>query len=456
MQLKLWQQVNLSLLLPILIASIIVLYAVYTLGTVSKRIDFIETADDINLTLLELRRYEKNILLFNEEENTRKFYEHLSLLDAQVRAAENQIVEEIQRKSYKPLLENIRKYRDSVQELISAVRTEHDLLDDIRPMGRIIEQKAWRRDAALELRRHEKNYIIYRERSAVDRVHQIASSLARSQPDLQVSLSQYSRVFDALRRSEETKAGLIETMRREGRAIEKITLDFAGRKREAIDRAISGSRRLLIASLVVLLVSTTLVALHFSTNVARTLRTMEKSFARLTRGDFAYGIDIQSARAPAEILSFIGAYNETIDKLRDSRAQLEETLAELEHANRELLDRQDELVEARKMTAMRLLASEIAHEINNPLSSLSMFLGVCHEELREDEAKKGAIALMLKEVSRCRLVLNELVDFARKEPLKLREVNPVVLLKDAVKVVRGQHEDRLVHLDVFSCTMRVR
>jgi signal transduction histidine kinase len=160
-------------------------------------------------------------------------------------------------------------------------------------------------------------------------------------------------------------------------------------------------------------------------------------------------MDAQSAKAPAEILSFIGAYNKTIDKLGESKAELDFTLAELERTNRELVERQDELVEARKLTAMRLLASEIAHEINNPLSTLSMFLGVCNEELPEDDPKKETIAIMLKEMSRCRAVLSELVDFARKEPLKLREVNPVDLLKDALKVVRGQNEGRLVHLAVF-------
>ena len=73
MRLKLWKQVNLSLLLPVLIASAVILYAVYNLGTISNRIKFIEIADDINLTLLELRRYEKNILLFHEDENVTMF-----------------------------------------------------------------------------------------------------------------------------------------------------------------------------------------------------------------------------------------------------------------------------------------------------------------------------------------------------------------------------------------------
>ncbi|MDP2157850.1 MAG: hypothetical protein Q8K68_09110, partial [Nitrospirota bacterium] len=64
-----------------LIASAAIIYAVFSLATISNRIKFIEIADDINLTLLELRRYEKNILLFHEDENINIFHEYLAKLE---------------------------------------------------------------------------------------------------------------------------------------------------------------------------------------------------------------------------------------------------------------------------------------------------------------------------------------------------------------------------------------
>ncbi len=446
MPLKLWQQVNLSLLLPILISAAIVLYAVFTLGTISNRIDFMERADDINLTLLELRRYEKNIVLFKEEQNITKFYEHLRQLDTRVGEAERQIVEEINKQSYKPLLANIETYKDSGRRLIRAIKTEQELLEQIRPLGRTIENSAARKDRALDLRRFEKNYIIYGERSAVEKVHRIAEELVRSEPGMRPAVLDYTRVFDSLTRSEAAKDGLIEAMRQSGRAIEKITLEFSQNKRNAIDKTIASSRRLLIVSLVFLIVSTITVACLFSTNVARTLKTMEKSFARLKEGDFAYGIDVHSGNAPREILSFAQAYNQTIDRLGESKAELDITLAKIEITNRELIERQDELVEARKLSAMRLLAAEIAHEINNPLSSLTVFLRMFYEDMRDDDTKKEALTLMIKEVDRCQAVLRELVDFARKEPLKFRKVNPSELVREAVDIVCEQHRDSRVRI----------
>ncbi|MFA4828306.1 MAG: ATP-binding protein [Thermodesulfovibrionales bacterium] len=436
-----------SLLLPTFIASAIILYAVYNLGTISRKINFIEKADDINITLLELRRYEKNILLFREDENIKKFYEYLEQMDTKVRNAENEIVEEVNKLNYKPLLENIKIYKESVNSLISSVKTEQKLEEDIRPLGRIIENKASSKAMALDIRRYEKNYIIYREQKAVDKLHQIVKELVRAQPELSVPVSNYMKVFDSLTESESLKENSVEKIRHSGRAIEKITREVSDRKRAAIDKTISTSKNLLVVSFMFLIVATCIVGCLFSMSAVKTIKMMEKSFGRLKNGDFTYGIDLNTDSAPEEITSFVKTYNQTIDNLGTSRAELENTLKKLERANKELIEKQDELVENRKLTAMRLLASEIAHEINNPLSSLTTFLNMFYEDMHADETKKEALTLMLKEVNRCQALIRELGDFARKEPLKFKEVNPIDLITEAADIVREQNRDCNINLD---------
>lgn len=446
MRLKLWKQVLLSLLLPTFIASAIILYAVYNLDTIFHRINFIEKADDINITLLELRRYEKNILLFKEEENIKKFYEYLQELEHKVRAAENEILEEINKMAYKPLLSDIKTYKESVDSLISSVKTEQKLEEDIRPLGRIIENKAASKATALDLRRYEKNYIIYREQKAVDKLHQIAKELVRTQPELSAPVRNYMKAFDSLVGIEFLKENSVEKIRYSGRAIEKATKEFSRKKRNVIDTTISTSKKLLVGSFIFLIVSTCIVGCLLSTNVVKTLNTVEKSFGRLKDGDFTKGIDLNTYRAPEEIISFVKTYNQTIGKLGASRAELEHTLKKLEDANKELVEKQDELVEAKKLTAMRLLASEIAHEINNPLSSLTIFLRMFYEDMKTDDAKKEALELMLNEVSRCQSLIRELADFAKKEPMKFKEINPAELIREAAGIVREQNRGCNINL----------
>ena len=200
MRVKLWKQVSLSLLLPVLIASAIVIYAVYNLDTISKRIKFIEIADDINLTLLELRRYEKNILLFHEDANIKLFHKYLEQIDKKISEAENEIIEEPNRLVYGQLKEAIKSYRESANLLISNVITEKKQLEDIRPLGRLIEENALSKEKALELRRYEKNYIIYKEELALDNVRRLALELERRQPALGISVTifEISKFADSL------------------------------------------------------------------------------------------------------------------------------------------------------------------------------------------------------------------------------------------------------------------
>ena len=449
MRVKLWKQVSLSLLLPVLIASAIVIYAVYNLGTISKRVKFIEIADDINLTLLELRRYEKNILLFHEDANIKLFHKYLEQIDKKISEAENEIIEKPNRLVYRQLKEEIKSYRGSANLLISNVATEKKLLEDIRPLGRLIEKTALSKEKALELRRYEKNYIIYKEELALINVRRIAGELESRQPELGMSVTAYMKLFNSFVKNESIKDELVNKLRDSGRSIEKLTMEFADKKRHAIDNTISASRKLLIFSFIFLVISTSALAFLFSSSILKVLKTVGTTFDRLKSGDFNYGIDLHDGNAPEEIMSFARSYNQTIEALGSSKVELENTLRKLEDANRELIENQEAIVEAKKFTAMRLLASEIAHEINNPLSSLTTFLGICCEESPADEQKKEILDLMLKEVNRCRSILRELVEFAKKEPLRIKAVNPASLLKDAIKVVLKQHEKSAVNLTAF-------
>jgi two-component system NtrC family sensor kinase len=130
------------------------------------------------------------------------------------------------------------------------------------------------------------------------------------------------------------------------------------------------------------------------------------------------------------------------------QTELRFALNKLAETNQELEDSQDELVEARKTSAMRLLAAEIAHEINNPLSSVAVFLGTFYDDLGGDTASQANVAIMLNEVRRCQAVLRELVDFARREPLGLKEVHPARLVQEAIDAVSAQNRKEGVKLTV--------
>lgn len=448
MHFKLWKHVFLSLLLPGVLALGTTLYAMYNIDKISYRVSLIEVADDINLNLLELRRYEKNILLLYEENNVRTFYQYLAQIEERTNARKGEILAVMSPTDYEALLDDFRAYRDTATSIVRCVELKKKLLEDIRPLGRAVENAAREREQALELRRYEKNYIIYREPLAIAEQHRIARGMRAREPGIAGPLGKYLEVIEAIVENQALKDAHVEKIRETGRRIEAITMRFSAREREAIGRTIASSKKMLVASIVLLLGSIAGVAYLLTRNVLGSLKAIERSFKHLAAGDFTHGVELDTANLPDEVHSFVTAYNSTMHRLGIVQAELRFALNKLAVTNQELEDSQDELVEARKISAMRLLASEIAHEINNPLSSVSVFLGTFYDDLGSDAAGKANVAIMLNEVRRCQAVLRELVDFARREPLSLKEVHPAALVQEAMDAVTAQHKGEGVRLMV--------
>ena len=448
MHFKLWKQVLLSLLLPGLFALGITLYAIYNVGKISQRVSLIEVADDINLNLLELRRYEKNILLLYEETNVKTFYEYLGQIEERTNQRKGEILAIMSPEEYEALIDDYRAYRVTATSIVQCIELKKKLLEDIRPLGRAVEDAARDREQALELRRHEKNYIIYGEPLAIAEQHRIARRMLTLQPAIEGLLGKYLGVFEDLVENQAVKDAHVAKIRETGRRIEAITTRFSARERESIRKTIAASKKLFIASFVLLLSSIASVAYLLTRSVLQSLKSIEGSFNHLTKGDFSHDVELATANIPDEVHSFVAAYNSTMHRLGIVQEELRSALDRLAETNQELLDRQDELVEARKISAMRMLASEIVHEINNPLTSVAMFLGTFYDELEADDAGKAHVTMMINEIRRCQSVLRELVDFARREPLCLEEVHPAALVRDACDVVTAQSRKADIRLSV--------
>jgi len=110
---------------------------------------------------------------------------------------------------------------------------------------------------------------------------------------------------------------------------------------------------------------------------------------------------------------------------------LRETTAEMQRRERELRDKQEQLVQAGKLATLGELTTGVAHELNNPLNNIGLFVGNAVDLIELAVTDKGEILGELRhaiqQVSKATGIISHLRTFGRaapvsREPISLREV----------------------------------
>jgi signal transduction histidine kinase len=110
------------------------------------------------------------------------------------------------------------------------------------------------------------------------------------------------------------------------------------------------------------------------------------------------------------LLKRYGAHvTELNDALRENQAQLEDRIAE---RTRELHEAQAQLLHQEKMAAFGLLAAGIAHEVGNPLASISSIVQILRRR-DADAYTREKLQLVAEQLQRIQGIVRELVNFSR-------------------------------------------
>lgn len=108
----------------------------------------------------------------------------------------------------------------------------------------------------------------------------------------------------------------------------------------------------------------------------------------------------------------------------------------------ELKKIENRLQEARKMAAIGRLSAGIAHEIRNPLASISGSIELLAQDLLfEDATQQRLLQIVLKESTRLNHLISDFLGFSRLEGKEQSDTNIISLLKDMVFLFRSQCPD---------------
>jgi two-component system NtrC family sensor kinase len=130
---------------------------------------------------------------------------------------------------------------------------------------------------------------------------------------------------------------------------------------------------------------------------------------------------VEHGRLRAEALERARRLEETVAQLRDAELRASARLAAQQAA-------ESRLVQAAKLVAVGEMAAGVAHELNNPLTTVSGFAELILDETPSDAPYRADLEMVLHEARRARSVVRRLLDFARQgERVRARaDINEIV------------------------------
>jgi hypothetical protein len=178
-------------------------FAYKELQTISKRLVLVETADDITNTFLEVRRYEKNFLLFKNQESLDELQKYLGTLKNTIDTIKAEIAQEIGSNNASMMKQSIAEYERYITMIAENFVAQEELEKLVRIKGRQVEQKLGteRLQEFHVLRRHEKNIMLYKNQDAYAEFKRVydSSSLISQPPikDYEALVTNLYRLYDA-------------------------------------------------------------------------------------------------------------------------------------------------------------------------------------------------------------------------------------------------------------------
>jgi two-component system sensor histidine kinase HydH len=125
------------------------------------------------------------------------------------------------------------------------------------------------------------------------------------------------------------------------------------------------------------------------------------------------------------------------DRERMQRRRVETTKLELERVYTELRENIEQLKKNERLSAAGQLSASLAHEIRNPLASISGAAGILSRGHASAEDRTECLEILTKESQRLNTLLTNFLDFARPRLPRMQMIEPLEMVQSVA--VLAQH-----------------
>ena len=177
-------------------------------------------------------------------------------------------------------------------------------------------------------------------------------------------------------------------------------------------------RRYLVFSVISALVPNLVLLLLVLRTISRPLQRITLAAVKVANG--GYGTEVDLRKSNDEIGLLANSFNEMSRKMAAD-------IDELQRLN-------EQLIRAEKLAAMGTLAAGVAHEVNNPLASISSLVQMMRAEAGHSDETRERLNLISAQINRINQVTKDMTNFARSRPAAKHDVDINAIVITAMRL----------------------
>lgn len=174
-----------------------------------------------------------------------------------------------------------------------------------------------------------------------------------------------------------------------------------------------------------------LIILFFITStIIHPLHDMVSATNKIAQGDLSHRIDINSRDEIGKLAHSFNQMTENLKKANEKLIQWGKTLEKrVEERTKELREMQDSLIQSEKLASLGKMAAGVAHEVNNPLTSILINTHLMLEKTDKNHNFYENLSLVADETSRCSDIVKRMLHFSRQSPTDKvdSDVNEIII-----------------------------
>jgi two-component system NtrC family sensor kinase len=208
----------------------------------------------------------------------------------------------------------------------------------------------------------------------------------------------------------------------------------------SIDKEISSNtaKMILFAILIILGISMTLSILVKSF-VSKPVNKLAEGTKKVAAGNLQHRIIANRNDEVGELADSFNLMTENLSKANNEIMQWTKTLEQrVGERTEELKKAQSQLVQSEKMASLGMMAAGIAHEINNPLTTILINSHLLLEDSDYSNSGREELQLIADEATRCGKIVKGLLDFARQTRAEKRLADINLVLKQTLAIIESQ------------------